>query len=108
MSDFIIINSIGLTAIILISFLYDKGKLNELLVASISMLFFINGLVHIAASIITASISPGTISGVLIYLPLGTVTLKKIFPFLSAQHRIFSIAFGLLIQIIIAIIALTI
>lgn len=37
----------------------------------------INGLVHGVASIVTVSYSPGLISGLLLFIPLGAITLHR-------------------------------
>lgn len=104
----IIINSIGFIATVAVATLYSLNKLNHFVIAVLGILFFVNGVVHIAASIFTASYSPGTISACLFYLPLGYLVYKKIFPLLPEQQRIISIAAGIIIQIVIAFIALNI
>ncbi|MBK9096593.1 MAG: HXXEE domain-containing protein [bacterium] len=108
LNDFIIINSIGFTAAVAVATLYSLNKLNHFVIAVLSILFFVNGVVHIAASIFTASYSPGTISACLFYLPLGYLVYKKIFPLMPYQQRSISIAVGIIIQIVVAIIALNI
>lgn len=107
-SDFIIINTIGLAAMILIVILYNKNLVSNFFIAAPGTTLFINGLVHIAASIITASYSPGTISAVIVYLPLGLVIFKKIYPMINPEQRMISIAAGIILQIIVAITAMNI
>jgi hypothetical protein len=106
--DFIVINVFGLTAAILIVFLFSLGKLNIFFIAALGSLFFINGLIHLAASTLTATYSPGTISGVVVYLPLGYLIFKKLFPLLPPQHRKMAVTAGVIIQIIVTVIAVTI
>ncbi len=108
LSDSIIINSIGFAAVVVAATLYTLNKLNHFVIAVIGSLFFVNGVVHITATIFTASYSPGTLSAVLFYLPLGYLVYKKIFPVLSEQQRSLSITAGIIIQIFVAIIALNI
>jgi hypothetical protein len=47
------------------------------LLVSFGTVVLINGLVHTGASIVTRSYSPGLISGLLLFIPLGTVTLLR-------------------------------
>jgi Protein of unknown function with HXXEE motif len=46
------------------------------LLVSFGAVVLINGVVHALASILTLSYSPGLISGLLLYVPLGTFTLR--------------------------------
>ena len=108
LSDFIFINSIGFTATIIIAFLYTFNKVNNFIIASLGTLFFINGVIHIVSSLFTLSYSPGTISGLLLYLPLGYLIFKIFFPLLPEQQRSLSVVVGILIQVVVAITALSI
>jgi hypothetical protein len=108
LNDFIIINSIGFTATVAVATLYSLNKLNHFVIAVIGILFFVNGVVHIVASLLTTSYSPGTISACLFYLPLGYLVYKKIFPLMPEQQRSISVAAGIIIQIVVAVIALNI
>jgi hypothetical protein len=47
------------------------------LLVSFGTVVLINGLVHAGASIVTRSYSPGLISGLLLFVPLGVVTLLR-------------------------------
>jgi len=106
--DFIIINSFGLAAVVLIVMLYSLDKLNGFLIAALGVLFFVNGIVHITASLLTVSYSPGTFTSFVIYLPLGFVVIKNFYPLLPEQQRILSIITGVALQVIVAIVALNI
>ena len=108
LNDFIIINSIGFIAAVIVATLYSLNKLNHFVIAVLGTLFFVNGVVHIAASIFTVSYSPGTISACLFYLTLGYLVYKKIFPLIPEQQRSISIVAGIIIQIVVAVIALNI
>jgi len=102
LNDFIIINAFGFSAVILITVLYTLNKVSHFIIAVIGSLFFINGIIHIAASILTLSYSPGTISGLLVYLPLGLLMYKKIFPLIPHPQQIWVVGGGLLFQVIVA------
>jgi len=108
LDDFIIINLTGFTAVIIIALLYTFDKVNNFILASLGTLLFINGLIHIVSSVFTLSYSPGTISGILFYLPLGYLVFKNIFPLLPEQQRSLSAVVGVLIQVVVAIVAFSI
>ena len=107
-SDFIIINSIGLAATFVIVILNGLNKVNDFFIVALGSLFFLNGLIHLLASILTVTYSPGTISGIILYIPLGVLIFRKILPLLPEQQRSMSIATGIITHIIISIIAFSI
>jgi uncharacterized membrane protein SirB2 len=84
------------------------GKTSNSILIALGTLLFVNGVVHIAASLLTVTYSPGTISGVIVYIPLGILIFKNIFPLLPEQQRYFSVATGIILHIIISIIAFNI
>jgi hypothetical protein len=49
----------------------------EWLLTSFGTAVLINGLAHLLGSIVTRSYSPGLISGLLLWLPLGAFTLRR-------------------------------
>ena len=106
--DFAIINSVGLIATIVIVFLYNIDKVNSFVIAALGTLFFVNGIIHFLASLFTLSYSPGTISGILLYLPLGYLIFKNIFPLVPEEQRGLSIATGIILQVAVALIAMNI
>jgi hypothetical protein len=107
-SNFIIINAVGFTAVLVIAILYTLGKANNFVLAVVGSLFFINGIIHPLVSILTATFSPGTITGVIIYLPLGVLVFKKIFPLLQEQQRMFSVILAIALHILVSVVALNV
>ncbi len=106
--NFIIINSVGLIATVVIVILYTIDKVNNFVIAALGTLFFVNGIIHFLASLLTASYSPGTISGALLYLPLGYLIYKRIFSLVPEEQRSLSIATGIIIQVVVALVAMNI
>ncbi len=102
LNDFIIINAFGLSSVSLITVLCTLKKVSHFIIAAIGSLFFINEIIHIAASVLTLSCSPGTIPGLLVYLPLGLLMYKKIFPLIPHPQQIWVVGGGLLFQVIVA------
>ena len=47
------------------------------LLVSFGTVFLVNGLVHAISSVVTLSYSPGLISGLLLFIPLGVITLLR-------------------------------
>jgi hypothetical protein len=54
-----------------------KTKSYRWLLVSFGTVVLINGTVHAIASVFTTSYSPGLISGLLLFIPLGTITLLR-------------------------------
>jgi hypothetical protein len=54
-----------------------KTKSYRWLLVSFGTVVLINGLVHAGASVVTRSYSPGVISGLLLFIPLGAITLLR-------------------------------
>ena len=54
-----------------------KTKSYRWLLVSFGTVVLINGLVHAVASVLTMSYSPGLVSGLLLFVPLGAVTLLR-------------------------------
>jgi len=106
--DFIIINSIALSIVILFSIYHSFYKQNNLLFLALTALFFINGIVHLASSFFSYTYSPGTVTGVLLYLPIGVFLYTKIRLLLTARERSTGIALGIFIHLVVFIVALNI
>lgn len=105
LNDFVIINSFGFTATIVIVTLYSFNKVPLFVISTLGVLFFINGIIHVVSTILTSSYSPGTATGLFIYFPLGYIIYKKVFPLLKDQQRTFSFVIAIVLQIIVALIA---
>lgn len=107
-ADFILINSFDISIFILAAILYTIKQSNTIMIVSLGAVLFINGFVHIFSSIFSLSYCPGTISGTLLYLPLGYFLFLKSSPPLTVQQRKQGLGLGALIHIVVAGIALTI
>ena len=105
--DFVVINSIGLVVFTVwsLSYLFNK---NNLILVALGTLVFVNGLLHFLSSIFTFSYSPGAISSVVLFIPLGIIIFKSIMPKLPQGKRIFAVALGIFILIVVSMIAMNI
>jgi hypothetical protein len=108
LNDFIFINAVGFIFFISFTFLYTFDKANNFIFAAMGSLIFTNGIVHTTASLVTLTYSPGTISGVIFYIPLGAIIFNKILPLLPEHQRSLSIATGIILHIAVSVIAFNI
>ena len=76
------------------------------LVVPFAVATFINGCAHAIASVITASYSPGVISGLTLWFPLGVITLRR--SYRHVPHRVFWIGVGLgaLLHVVVTVLAI--
>lgn len=103
--DFILINSIGLSIVLLFSIVYSFGVKNNFVFVVIGTLLFVNGIVHLLLTLVTQTYSPGVISGLIILIPLGGIIFRRIYPNLPANQRTPSIVIGILLLFMVSIIA---
>jgi len=80
---FLAINAIALPLFIAGTIGAVRNHRFALVAAAFSALFFVNGVVHLLASAAFGTYSPGTITGALLYLPLGgfaLVSMSRLLP----------------------------
>ena len=104
-NDFLVINITAFVLVAIIPVLYGMGKINNFIPAVLGALFFFNGIVHLMITILTLMYSPGTITGLVVYIPLGIIVYIKIFPLLKEEQRSLSIATAIGIHILISVAA---
>lgn len=105
--DFIVINAVALFIFTIVALSYFINKNNQILVA-LGTLVLVNGMSHLLLSIFTFSYSPGTISGVVLFIPLGVIIFKKILPLLPLGERIIAISIGVIVLFTVSMIAINI
>lgn len=105
--DFIVINAVGLFLFTVFSLSYLFNKNNIILVA-LGTLVFVNGIIHLLLSVFTFTYSPGTISGIVLFIPLGMVIFRKISPQLREVERVTAIAIGIFVLFTVSMIAINI
>jgi hypothetical protein len=106
--EFIWINGIAMFVLLLIAFSYISGKGSITVLVTLGVLIATNGMIHGIASLVTRCYVPGTISGLMIWLPLGGMIILKLWPGLSSNQKKLAIAAGLFIQILVATIAISV
>jgi hypothetical protein len=105
--DFIVINGVGLFVFTIVALSYVINK-NNLILVALGTLVFANGIIHLLLSIFTFSYSPGTISGVVLFIPLGIIIFKRILPQLNDGERVIAISIGIIVLFTVSMIAINI
>jgi len=104
-SDFLTINMIGLIILSTNSILHLLKIGSNFVTAIFGSLLAVNGILHILLSLVTVTYVAGTITGIVLYLPLGYMLYKHLFPHLSDVERKSTIPIAVLLHI--GIIAIT-
>ncbi len=105
--DFILINAIGLFLFTTISLSYLFNK-NKIILVALGTLVFVNGILHALLSLFTFTYSPGSISGLILFIPLGIIIFKRIMPHLRRAEKIIAITIGIFVLFMVSLIALNI
>jgi hypothetical protein len=82
-----------------------KTKSYRWLLVSFATVVLINGVVHALASVVTVSYSPGLISGLLLFVPLGTVALRRARAQVSARTFRAGIILGVVMHGVVVLLA---
>ena len=104
--DFILINAVAMSLVIGMAILYLWIRKVVYPLIAITTVFTINGWLHLLTSVLTLSYAPGTITGALLYLPLGWWAWHHIRHDLSPLEIRLGILAGILIHVIIVVLAL--
>ncbi|MEZ4416068.1 MAG: HXXEE domain-containing protein [Gemmatimonadota bacterium] len=78
----------------------------EWMIAALGSVITINALLHGSLSILTASYSPGTVTGVLLWLPLGLFILRRAWTALPRRTFWPAVAVGVLLHAMVTLTAL--
>jgi hypothetical protein len=79
---------------------------DEWVVVALGVIVVINALLHIGGSIMLAGYSPGLVSGVLLWLTLGAITLAKGYTQLPWRNFSFGVIVGAAIHIMVPVVLL--
>lgn len=74
-------------------------------VAAFSTLIVVNAVLHLLGSIATASYSPGLVTGLLLYFPVGGLALRSALASLSPNRFALAAGLGVLVHVAVAVIA---
>lgn len=70
-------------------------------------LVFINSALHVIGSCVTMSYSPGAVSGVLLWMPLGVYTIRRAWHSLPRERFWFGLSTGIVMHAMVSLVALT-
>ena len=82
-----------------------KTKSYRWLLVGFGTVVLINGLVHAGASLVTKSYSPGLVSGLLLFVPLGVVTLVRARRYVNRRTLRAGIIVGILMHMFVVLLA---
>ena len=89
-------------AVFLARYLPGAGWIAVTLAVSVAL----NGLLHLASTILTRSYSPGVVSGVLVWIPLGVFALRSMRARLPRAVFLFAFLGGVGLQVMVSLILL--
>jgi hypothetical protein len=82
-----------------------KTKSYRWLLVSFGAVVLINGVVHAIASLVTLSYSPGLVSGLLLFVPLGASTLRRALGNMNRRTFRAGIIVGVLMHVMVVLLA---
>jgi hypothetical protein len=102
---FILINAVALPVFAIGTVYATRSNRFAWFAAALAALLVLNGALHLLATVGFATYSPGTITGVLLYLPLGGLVLRHMSRKLSGQVFARAVLAGIVAHALIAVAA---
>jgi Protein of unknown function with HXXEE motif len=106
--EFIVINIFGMLTMITCALINSIRKAADSFLVALYTLILVNGIIHLLASLISMTYSPGLVTGVFIYIPLSVYFFRTIFPNVPARIKRLGILTGITVQILVSVIALNV
>lgn len=106
--QFLSINAVFMIIMILSMLVILRGPAWHWLLSGYGTLVVINGALHVIGTMVTATYSPGLVSGVLLWIPLGIYTLRRSRRALPPVVFWFGFSAGIVMHAAVSLIALTI
>ncbi len=107
LSEWLWINVIGLVLITIISLSYLVTK-NAMVLVAMGALGVFNGTIHLVITLFTLQYSPGVVSGISLFFPLGYIVFKHNYWTLLPGERFVAIMIGVVILLIASLTAMNI
>jgi hypothetical protein len=102
---FLLINAVALPAFIAGSIAAVRSSRYSWAAAALATIFLLNGALHLLATLAFATYSPGTITGAVLYLPLGAFVLVVMARLLTLSALILSVVMGIGVHVAVAVAA---
>jgi hypothetical protein len=74
---FLAINAVALFLVVVGTRVATRGETRGWIAIAVAAVLFVNALLHVLGSLLTATYSPGMFTGVILYLPLGGLALLR-------------------------------
>jgi hypothetical protein len=103
---FLVINAVGLLLFTAGTVAAFRNPSMAWIVASLAALVGLNAALHALATIAFSRYSPGTVTGLLLYLPLSIVVLRSSATLLPRPHLVSAVVFGVLLHALVTLVAL--
>ncbi len=105
-SQFVIINGLAFLLLILGIFLSRIFKFPDWLLVCLGTILLINGITHSVSTVVKTEYSPGLITGILIFMPLGVLTLIGLKARMSTRRYLVAVMVGIATHGVITLLAL--
>lgn len=102
---FIVINAVAWPAMLVASIAAIRAPSLRWLIAGLSTILLVNGVLHLGSSAVTGTYAPGVITGTLIYIPLGGWALRRAAREAPAAKTRVGIALGLAAHAVVILVA---
>jgi hypothetical protein len=103
---FLLMTGLGLALMIAGIPLAQAFRFPQLLLVILGTVVLVNGVSHAVSSVAKASYNPGLISGILIWIPLGVITLVQLRDRMGASRYLTAVMIGVSIQAVVSLLSL--
>ena len=103
---FIVINAVAMVLLLVAVRAATRDDRHGWMAVGIATIFLVNTAAHAAGAVMTQSYAPGLISAVILYVPLGSLTMIRAFDQAPRPQLARGIIAGLVIHAIVSIVAL--
>jgi hypothetical protein len=106
-SEFLAVNAVAMLVMIAAILVAVRAPRWRWLLASLGFVTAFNGMLHAAASLATRSYSPGVLSGLVRWVPLGLATLRRCRATLTGRELALGLAGGIAVHALVSLVALS-
>jgi len=107
-AQFLLINASLWVAMLAVTLTVRRVSTGGCLIVALGVIVALNGAGHLAGTISTRTYSPGLISGLVLWVPLGIYTCSRVMLLLSPLQILAGVAAGIGLQGIVSLIALAV
>lgn len=104
-NEFLGLNGVGLVAMTLATGVAAKRQY-AVVVLVLSTVVLINAVLHAALSLLTRSYSPGAVSGMVLWLPLALIAIRRHHPHVPPARKIAAVVIGIAVHTLVTALAL--